>query len=180
MPDTVVLNVARVENCTACTSNRQLKPANQQGGTNFDNGRKNNPHPHCDYCDRDRHFRATCYKIHGFPPKQVESPAHQANQSISLPKSDDTSMVTAPMITQEQYNKLLSMLSLGSLNSNANLAGHLYNLIYEWLGDILGRITGIFSHEALPFEVERKNIKLPSWHLKIGKPHTSNCHGCSN
>ncbi|KAK1550892.1 hypothetical protein Q3G72_026509 [Acer saccharum] len=123
MPDAAVLNAAKVENRIAGTSNRQFRLANRQGGTNFDNRRKNKPRPHCDYCDRDGHFRATCYKLHGFPPKQVESPAHQANQSISLPKSDETSMVTAPMITQEQYSKLLSMLSPGPVIEEEDWSG---------------------------------------------------------
>ncbi|KAI9185932.1 hypothetical protein LWI28_012118 [Acer negundo] len=123
IPKSAALNATRYDGRTNIPSNRSGKGGNRQWGSDFDNRRMYKPRPHCDYCDRDGHMRATCYKLHGFPPKQIESLGHQANQATSTLLTDEKSTTTGPFITKEQYNILLAMLSSGSVNSNANLAG---------------------------------------------------------
>lgn len=74
---------------------------------------------HCDQCGRDNHNKNHCFKLIGYPPNKVDAPAKGS-------KSKDTPMVTPPKVTQEQYNKLLTMLASGNLDPsvpNANLAG---------------------------------------------------------
>ncbi|KAG5526146.1 hypothetical protein RHGRI_032431 [Rhododendron griersonianum] len=82
---------------------------------------------HCDYCDLDNHNIDTCYKLHGYPTDKPRNsrrnPSHSNSLSSGPSRANDRAMVTAPMVTQEQYNKILAMLSSGSADFNANLAG---------------------------------------------------------
>jgi hypothetical protein len=74
------------------------------------------PRYHCDHCGRDGHSKDRCFKLVGYPPKKTDVLA-------KTPKTEDCAMVSPPSITQEQYNKLLAMLSSGSINSSVSLAG---------------------------------------------------------
>ncbi|KAF9614729.1 hypothetical protein IFM89_020562 [Coptis chinensis] len=65
--------------------------------------------PCCDQCGKEGHTKETCYKIHGFPPKKIESTSLVA----STPSTSESAgfKMTSPPFSQEQYNKLLALLS---------------------------------------------------------------------
>ncbi|XP_059433814.1 uncharacterized protein LOC132166964 isoform X2 [Corylus avellana] len=86
------------------------KPTNRGGQLN----RK--PRYHCDHCGRDGHTKDRCFKLVGYPPKKSEAP-------VKTTKAEDCAMVSPPPITQEQYNKLLAMLSSGPVNEEDDWAG---------------------------------------------------------
>ncbi|KAF7131949.1 hypothetical protein RHSIM_Rhsim09G0112600 [Rhododendron simsii] len=69
---------------------------------------------HCDHCDKDGHSTERCYKIIGYPPKRSEF------SNLSTKSVNKTSPA---VVTQEQYDKLLAMLSSGNIHHNSNLAG---------------------------------------------------------
>lgn len=51
---------------------------------------------------------------------------HQRTRAIQDPppeQPDQRALVSSPLTSQEQYTKILAMLSSGSINSQANLAG---------------------------------------------------------
>lgn len=107
-------------------SNRQNACSNQRN-SGADNRRMGKTRMHCDYCDLDNHNIDTCYKLHGYPTDKPRNSRRNQSHSNSLSsgpsRANDRAMVTAPMVTQEQYNKILAMLSSGSTDFNANLAG---------------------------------------------------------
>ncbi|KAF7137202.1 hypothetical protein RHSIM_Rhsim07G0194300 [Rhododendron simsii] len=108
------------------SSNRYNGNPNQRniGGDHRQTGK---PRMYCDYCDRNNHNQDTCYRLHGYPTDKPRgsSNSHRLSSSSSsgAPRSNDRAMVAAPLITQDQYNNILAMLSSGSINSQANLAG---------------------------------------------------------
>lgn len=71
-------------------------------------GPNKRPRPHCDHCNRVGHTRATCYKLHGYPPKKKEGSTFIA---ASPTNGEASSSVPAPALTADQYAKLLAMLS---------------------------------------------------------------------
>ncbi|KAH7840356.1 hypothetical protein Vadar_015875 [Vaccinium darrowii] len=105
--------------------NRHNTNSNQRniGGDHRQTGK---PRMHCDYCDRDNHNRDTCYRLHGYPTDRSKSSSNNhrllTSSSSGTPRSNDRALVAAPLITQDQYNNILAMLSSGSNNLNANLA----------------------------------------------------------
>ena len=89
-PEAAALNTIRSEthwvNSQAQTNGHVTNgPVNRQFGGN----RKPRQRPHCDYCGRDGHFKATCYKIHGFPQKTT----NQVNV-VEAVKSDEKPTMT--------------------------------------------------------------------------------------
>lgn len=87
-----------------------MKPTNRGGQLNF------KPCYHCDHCGRNSHTKVRCFKLVGYPQKKADALAKTT-------KTKDYTMVLPPPITQEHYNKLLAMLSSGSINSSVSLAG---------------------------------------------------------
>ncbi|KAL5707954.1 hypothetical protein ACHQM5_018800 [Ranunculus cassubicifolius] len=83
---------------------------------------------HCENCGRDNHTIDRCYKIIDYPPKksQVSNVSKQEERAMNI-------AVTSPIITQEQYTRLMDMLSPGSNNPNAHLAGPI-NEADDWTG----------------------------------------------
>ncbi|KAF7127776.1 hypothetical protein RHSIM_Rhsim11G0076400 [Rhododendron simsii] len=69
---------------------------------------------HCDHCDKDGHSTERCYKIIGYHPK------HSEFSNLSTKSANKTSLAA---VIQEQYDKLLAMLSSGNIHHNSNLAG---------------------------------------------------------
>ncbi|XP_058213868.1 uncharacterized protein LOC131325566 [Rhododendron vialii] len=108
------------------SSNRYDVNSNQRniGGDHRQTGK---PRMHCDYCDRDNHNRDTCYRLHGYPTDKPRSSSNNrrlsSSSSSGASRPNDRAMVAAPLITQDQYNNILAVLSPGSTNLNANLAG---------------------------------------------------------
>ncbi|XP_058216497.1 uncharacterized protein LOC131327378 [Rhododendron vialii] len=80
---------------------------------------------HCDHCDKDGHSTKRCYKTIGYPPKRSEF-SNLSNKSANK---------TSPaVVTQEQYDKLLAMLSSVNIHHNSNLAGPI-NEEDDWTGE---------------------------------------------
>ncbi|XP_058189896.1 uncharacterized protein LOC131307417 [Rhododendron vialii] len=108
------------------SSNRYNGNPNQRniGG---DHRQTEKPRMYCDYCDRNNHNQDTCYRLHGYPTDKPRGSSNNhrlsSSSSSGAPRSNDRAMVAAPLITQDQYNNILAMLSSGSINSQANLAG---------------------------------------------------------
>ncbi|XP_059636064.1 uncharacterized protein LOC132278280 [Cornus florida] len=114
MPDAVALNIAAKSN--NYTPNRIVTGGNHPhlGGGNCPSSSAFKPKYPCDHCGRDVHSKERCFKIIGYPTKCSESP------NLSTKSKHK---VTPPVITPEQYNKLLAMLSTANINFSSHLAG---------------------------------------------------------
>ncbi|TXG70440.1 hypothetical protein EZV62_005375 [Acer yangbiense] len=78
----------------------QFSSSNPHGSTH----RNGKPRPYCDHCKTVGHYKATCYKIHGYPPKNFHAHAVTAGPA---PNS------AAPLtFTMDQYSKLLSSVEI--------------------------------------------------------------------
>ncbi|KAL5818430.1 hypothetical protein ACOSQ4_022272 [Xanthoceras sorbifolium] len=76
---------------------------------------KSKPRSQCDYCHRPGHTKAKCYKLHGYPSKQVNSASTTDAPSINQSELHQ--------LTSEQYQQLVSILNLNTVQPTANLAG---------------------------------------------------------
>ncbi|KAH7857695.1 hypothetical protein Vadar_015479 [Vaccinium darrowii] len=99
------------------------------GGHNSYSGGRNNSNRkvkyHCEHCDTDGHTKERCYKIIGYPPKRLEFSNFSAKaKNKTIPA----------VVTQEQYDNLLAMLSSGKINHSSNLAGPI-NEEDDWTGE---------------------------------------------
>ncbi|KAF7140846.1 hypothetical protein RHSIM_Rhsim06G0180600 [Rhododendron simsii] len=90
------------------------KSANRGNDSKF---RKNQLH--YDHCGWNNHTKDCCYKLIGYPLKKSGA---QSGGHAKPPKHKESEIGTPPPITQDQYNKLLALLSKGSIDFNANLA----------------------------------------------------------
>ncbi|MCI47519.1 hypothetical protein A2U01_0068761, partial [Trifolium medium] len=81
---------------------------------------------YCTYCHKSNHFVDNCFKKHGVPlhmmknfPSSVHNIAAEGgdigNNSSAAPH-DTKGMSMAPSLTQEQYDKLLTLLQSSSVN----------------------------------------------------------------
>ncbi|KAA8518324.1 hypothetical protein F0562_015794 [Nyssa sinensis] len=114
VPDVTALNtVAKPNNFYP---NRIVVGSNRPspGGENRPSSSNRKPKYHCDHYGRDGHSNEQCFKIIGYLPKR-------SNSSNSLSKPGNK--VAPFVITQEQYDKLLAMLSSGNINPSSHLAG---------------------------------------------------------
>ncbi|GMY33190.1 hypothetical protein FCV25MIE_28432 [Fagus crenata] len=85
-------------------------PTDQIAANNGRDNRRNGKSTfHCDYCGYNNHTKDVCNKLHGFPNDRSRNPSR--NQNFS-----EWALVAPPLITQEQYNKILTMLCSGSTN----------------------------------------------------------------
>lgn len=107
-------------NANNCSSNR---PNSSQQNNGKDNCRNGKSTFHCDYCGYNNHTKDVCNKLHGFPNDRSRNPSK--NQNFS-----EWALLAPPLITQEQYNKILTMLSSGSTNPQANLVGIAFTANY--------------------------------------------------
>ena len=116
---------------------------NNQRSNIGDNRRFGRANMHCDYCGFDNHTKDTCYKLHGYPNNRSrKSQGNFGSSSSRSHRSDERALVSSPLITQEQYNRILAMLPSGSINSQANLASIALTVPYNsWIID-----TGATSH----------------------------------
>lgn len=118
----------------SASSNRDSqfnRPSNKVNNNNQrsnigDNRRIAKENMHYDYCGFDNHTKDTCYKLHGYPNNR--SRKNQGNFGSSHTysrsrRSNERLSISSPLITQEQYDRILAMLPSGSINSQANLAG---------------------------------------------------------
>lgn len=84
----------------------------------------------CSYCGKSGHTVETCYKKHGYPPNFVKNSAANNMVTDSYDGKDDDSTVmkeskgNPPSFTQEQYEKLLSLIQGVGFNHNALFTTH--------------------------------------------------------
>ncbi|TXG72763.1 hypothetical protein EZV62_001342 [Acer yangbiense] len=94
---------------------------NKPQGPTHQNGKLS---PYCDHCKTVGHYKETCYKIHGYPPKNFHANAISAviapHSAANAPHS------AAPLtFTMDQYSKLLSgRIAEFSMEQNINLAAN--------------------------------------------------------
>jgi hypothetical protein len=112
----------------------------------FNKGRNTTPHKAktratCDHCGKNRHLKAWCYEIVGYP---VRHPKHskannqgnltgdrrhnnnkQTQQSTTMMnlKNDSETSTAMPALTPQQYQQLMSLLNLEASKLVANFAG---------------------------------------------------------
>ncbi|KAJ6814428.1 uncharacterized protein M6B38_140055 [Iris pallida] len=137
-------NKANQWNSNGKTNQRTSQPSSSQGKYFKHHGGTNNsqkvqpqreyhrdgkPRPYCDYCATHGHYRSTCFKLHGYPPKNAQANA----------VSTDTNSAHAQLLpthhtfSTEQYNKILSMIDSGSSMPQANLTGPVIEE-EDWIG----------------------------------------------
>ncbi|KAB5573882.1 hypothetical protein DKX38_001076 [Salix brachista] len=113
----------------------------------FDSKGRGRGRPKCDYCDRDGHWRANCYKLNGFPGNKTQShgtitkfsnPSKAANNATGPSNSE----IPIPGLTSDQYNRLLDFLSTPN-TSSANFAGSLISASAHIITAVIG--SGVLS-----------------------------------
>ncbi|XP_057969569.1 uncharacterized protein LOC131158726 [Malania oleifera] len=103
-------------------------------------------HPKCGHCGHDGHWKAQCYKLHGFPNNKSQShgtPDRKLGSSMAantVTSPSPSSEVAVHGLTNEQYHQLLDLLSPPNTNF-ANFAGNLtschsvFSSNTEWIID---------------------------------------------
>ncbi|KAK1577596.1 hypothetical protein Q3G72_023060 [Acer saccharum] len=99
----------------------QFSNGNPHGSTH----RNGKPRPYCDHCKIVGHYKATCYKIHGYPPKNFHAHAVTAG-----PPPNSAAPLT---FTMDQYSKLMSMIDSSNIAPQANLTGPVIEE-EDWIG----------------------------------------------
>ncbi|CAK9135046.1 unnamed protein product [Ilex paraguariensis] len=86
----------------------------RQQNTGGENRQKGKTPLHCTYCNLDKNTIDVCYKLHEYPTKRPRNSSKKSNSGSSssgLKPSKDRALVSALLITQEQYNNTLALLS---------------------------------------------------------------------
>jgi hypothetical protein len=105
----------------------------------FDSKGRGRGRPKCDYCDRDGHWRAHCYKLNGYSNNRtqprgtldrISGSSKAANNVIGsstpvgaskteniVTGSSTSPKIIIPSLTNDQYNRLLEFLSPANTNS---------------------------------------------------------------
>ncbi|PNY12985.1 retrovirus-related Pol polyprotein from transposon TNT 1-94 [Trifolium pratense] len=134
----------------------------------------------CSYCGKDNHVVENCFKKNGVPP-HMKKPSSAHNATVEGGSHDSTT-VTPPSISQEQYDKLMSLLQHSNLAPNSVSASSnqdkkclkmigsadehdgLYHLN---LTDKVAHVASIdgSNHTSIP--------KSTLWHFRLGHPSHS-------
>ncbi|KAL8161227.1 hypothetical protein V2J09_012716 [Rumex salicifolius] len=98
--------------------------ASRGGGSSRRGGSNGGRSYFCDHCKRSGHTVDRCYQLHGYPNRDLHPDSHREqirgisrDQRVAATSSEQASSPTppstlvAPSITQEQYDKLMSLLS---------------------------------------------------------------------
>lgn len=67
--------------------------------------------PFCDHCNKHGHTRQTCYQLHGYPAKCPDT-------SSSQPQVAVVTSTSGPSLTQDQYARLLALITSPSDTGN--------------------------------------------------------------
>ncbi|PNX90677.1 hypothetical protein L195_g046802, partial [Trifolium pratense] len=134
----------------------------------------------CSYCGKDNHVVENCFKKNGVPPHMKKSSS--AHSAAVEGGNHDSNAATPPSISQEQYDKLISLLQHSNLAPNfvsassnqdkkclkmigsADEHDGLYHLN---LTDKVAHVSSIdgSNHTSIP--------KSALWHFKLGHPSHS-------
>ncbi|MCH85201.1 retrovirus-related pol polyprotein from transposon TNT 1-94 [Trifolium medium] len=79
-----------------------------------------NPPRNCTYCGKDNYFVENCFKKNDVPPHMKKFAF--AHSVASEEGNVDSIVIASPSISQDQYDKLMSLLQSSNLASNANTA----------------------------------------------------------
>ncbi|KAL4199487.1 hypothetical protein AMTRI_Chr03g51390 [Amborella trichopoda] len=130
--------------------------------------------PKCDHCGWVGHTIDTCYVLHGYPP------SHRLHQSSKETSSKPTinakntiaanSNQSSPQFTQDQYRRLLSMVTEGNAQPMVNFAGNSTSSpssipLHTWIVDTCASDHMIFDtslfHSSTPVS-QIAHVKLPN------------------
>ncbi|KAH9666221.1 protein kinase domain-containing protein [Citrus sinensis] len=89
-----------------------------RGGNLNANGGK----PSCEHCGKLGHTKQKCFELNGYPPNWRRRGQGNKNEIKAALATNSNQDVQAPIFTQEQYQKLLAMLSSSGSLHTANLA----------------------------------------------------------
>ena len=111
---------------------------NKGGNLNANGGR-----PSCEHCGKLGHTKQKCFELNGYPPNWRRRGQGNKNEIKAAMATNSNQDIQAPIFTQEQYQKLLAMLSSSGSLHTANLAGIALNssLSHTWIID-----TGATNH----------------------------------
>ena len=104
-----------------------------------DNGDK--PRVWCDHCNKPRHTRETCWKLHGKPTNWKGSHEGKFNKSGTTPAS--ANHATPGTLSQEQIGQLLKLLDANSGSSNVS------NLTLTQTGELASALKAL--HQNSPW-----------------------------
>ncbi|KAH9684825.1 retrovirus-related pol polyprotein from transposon RE2 [Citrus sinensis] len=90
---------------------------NKGGNLNANGGR-----PSCEHCGKLGHTKQKCFELNGYPPNWRRRGQGNKNEIKAATATNSNQDVQAPIFTQEQYQKLLAMLSFSGSLHTANLA----------------------------------------------------------
>ncbi|KAH9651461.1 protein kinase domain-containing protein [Citrus sinensis] len=90
---------------------------NRGGNLNANGGR-----PSCEHCGKLGHTKQKCFELNGYPPNWRRRGQGNKNEIKAALATNSNQDVQAPIFTQEQYQKLLAMLSSSGSLHTANLA----------------------------------------------------------
>ncbi|KAH9652496.1 protein kinase domain-containing protein [Citrus sinensis] len=90
---------------------------NRGGNLNANGGR-----PSCEHCGKLGHTKQKCFELNGYPPNWRRRGQGNKNEIKAALATNSNQDVEAPIFTQEQYQKLLAMLSSSGSLHTANLA----------------------------------------------------------
>ncbi|KAH9672540.1 protein kinase domain-containing protein [Citrus sinensis] len=90
---------------------------NKGGNLNANGGR-----PSCEHCGKLGHTKQKCFELNGYPPNWRRRGQGNKNEIKAATATNSNQDVQAPIFTQEQYQKLLAMLSSSGSLHTANLA----------------------------------------------------------
>ncbi|PNX73688.1 hypothetical protein L195_g029592, partial [Trifolium pratense] len=134
----------------------------------------------CSYCGKDNHVVENCFKKNGVPPHMKKSSS--AHSAAIEGGSHDSNAVTPPSISQEQYDKLMSLLQHSNLAPNSvstssnqdkkclkmiGSADEHDGLYHLNLTDKVAHVASIdgSNHTSIP--------KSALWHFRLGHPSHS-------
>jgi hypothetical protein len=136
----------------------------------------------CSYCHKPNHTVENCFKKHGVPPHMMRNYSGSANHSSadggdvsvnpSAASSDSKGMSMAPSLTQEQYDKLLTLIQSSSVNQSSIPATSNQVSSFQTAGhQSAGKQGTITSIAHCSYSFIGHNITLDTWIIDSGASH---------
>ncbi|KAK2375797.1 putative mitochondrial protein [Trifolium repens] len=136
----------------------------------------------CSYCHKPNHTVENCFKKHGVPPHMMCNyfgSAHNAsadggdvNVNPSASSNDSKGMNTAPSLTQEQYDKLLTLIQSSSISQGSIPATSNQVSSFQTVGPSSTGKQGIVTSIAqCHYSFICHNITLDTWMIDSGASH---------
>ncbi|CAJ2642469.1 unnamed protein product [Trifolium pratense] len=116
----------------------------------------------CSYCGKDNHVVENCFKKNGVPPHMKKSSS--AHSAAVEGGNHDSNAATPPSISQEQYDKLMSLLqhsnlAPNSVSASSNQVGSSMNIDHT---SVIHKGINLSSHNA---------CVLSTWIIDSGASH---------